>query len=79
MSFEKIPEKKPTTVKNFGILIRYDSHTGLQLFINIYIRFYVGTHNVYKEYRDVTVCGAVEQMCFLFPFILLFFFYFLLF
>jgi large subunit ribosomal protein L18Ae len=35
-------------VKNFGILLRYDSHTG--------------THNVYKEYRDVTICGAVEQM-----------------
>ena len=41
-------EKKPTTVKNFGIWVRYQSRTGY--------------HNMYKEYRDVTLNGAVEQM-----------------
>ncbi|KAJ4457500.1 putative 60S ribosomal protein L18a-1 [Paratrimastix pyriformis] len=41
-------ERKPTLVKNFGINLRYDSRTG--------------THNMYKEYRDTSLCGAVEQM-----------------
>ena len=44
----QIFEKKPTTVKNFGIWVRYQSRTGY--------------HNMYKEYRDVTLNGAVEQM-----------------
>ncbi|GMG40217.1 unnamed protein product [Ambrosiozyma monospora] len=43
-----ISEARPTKVKNFGIWIRYDSRSG--------------THNMYKEYRDVTRTGAVETM-----------------
>lgn len=35
-------------MKNFGIWLRYQSRTGY--------------HNSYKEYRDVTLNGAVEQM-----------------
>jgi len=44
----EIFERKPTTVKNFGIWIRYQSRTG--------------EHNMYKEFRDVTLNGAVDQM-----------------
>ena len=46
--FFQIVESDPTTVKNFAVWIRYDSSTG--------------THNMMKEYRDTTVCGAVDQM-----------------
>merc|ERR1711879_929446 len=35
-------------VKNFGIWIRYDSRSG--------------THNMYKEYREMSRCEAVESM-----------------
>jgi len=35
-------------VKNFGITIRYNSRSG--------------THNMYREYRDTRLAGAVEQM-----------------
>lgn len=48
VSVAVIPEAHPTKVKNFGIWIRYDSRSG--------------THNMYKEYRDVTRVGAVETM-----------------
>ncbi|CAI9760109.1 unnamed protein product [Fraxinus pennsylvanica] len=41
-------EKNPTTIKNYGIWLRYLSRTGY--------------HNMYKEYRDTTLNGAVEQM-----------------
>ncbi|KAH0985403.1 hypothetical protein GBA52_012580 [Prunus armeniaca] len=41
-------EKNPTTIKNYGIWLRYQSRTGY--------------HNMYKEYRDTTLNGAVEQM-----------------
>ncbi len=44
----QIFEKHPTTIKNYGIWVRYMSRTGF--------------HNAYKEYRDVTLNGAVEQM-----------------
>ncbi len=44
----QIYERKPTTVKNFGIWVRYQSRTGY--------------HNMYKEYRDTTLNGAVGQM-----------------
>ena len=40
-------EKHPLKVKNYGIFLRYDSRSG--------------THNMYKEYRDVTITGAVLQ------------------
>ena len=35
-------------VKNYGIWLRYESRTN--------------THNMYKEYRDVTMNGAVERL-----------------
>jgi large subunit ribosomal protein L18Ae len=35
-------------IKNFGIWLRYDSRSG--------------THNMYKEYRDLTVTDAVARM-----------------
>lgn len=43
-----IHEKDATAVKNFGIWLRYKSRSD--------------TVNMYKEYRDVTMTGAVEQM-----------------
>jgi len=44
----EIVEKSQTQVKNFGIWIRYDSRSG--------------THNMYREYRDVALTGAVSQL-----------------
>merc|ERR1711976_541767 len=44
----EIFEKKPTTIKNFGIWLRYQSRTGV--------------HNMYKEYREVTLNDAVNHM-----------------
>ena len=48
LAVNEIFEKNPTTIKNFGIWVRYNSRTGV--------------HNAYKEYRDVTLNGAVEQL-----------------
>merc|ERR1712097_87439 len=48
LSGKQIHEKNAHTVKNFGIWVRYDSRSG--------------THNMYKEYRDITLVGAVSQM-----------------
>ncbi|CAN8290736.1 unnamed protein product [Cochlearia groenlandica] len=48
LAINEIFEKNPTTVKNFGIWLRYQSRTGY--------------HNMYKEFRDTTLNGAVEQM-----------------
>merc|ERR1712168_1193978 len=42
-----VHEKTPLKVKNFGIWLRYDSRSG--------------THNMYREYRDLTPSGAVTQ------------------
>ncbi|CAF0980036.1 unnamed protein product [Didymodactylos carnosus] len=42
-----INERKPLLVKNFGIWLRYDSRSG--------------THNMYREYRDLTRAAAVTQ------------------
>uniref|UniRef100_A0A669C8H6 Large ribosomal subunit protein eL20 n=1 Tax=Oreochromis niloticus TaxID=8128 RepID=A0A669C8H6_ORENI len=42
-----VNEKTPLKVKNFGIWLRYDSRSG--------------THNMYREYRDLTTSGAVTQ------------------
>ncbi|KAH9962170.1 60S ribosomal protein L18A [Russula dissimulans] len=43
-----IHEKKPLKVKNFGIWIRYDSRSG--------------THNMYKEFRELTRANAVKSL-----------------
>merc|ERR1711934_322478 len=48
ISVSEIFEKNKNQVKNYGVAIRYDSRSG--------------THNMYKEYRDTSICGAVEQM-----------------
>lgn len=44
----QIHEKRPQKVKNFGIWIRYDSRSG--------------THNMYKEYREMSRCEAVQAL-----------------
>ncbi|XP_060599607.1 large ribosomal subunit protein eL20-like [Ruditapes philippinarum] len=44
---QQIYEKKPLKIKNIGIWLRYVSRSG--------------THNMYREYRDLTAAGAVTQ------------------
>ncbi|TDZ33287.1 60S ribosomal protein L20-B [Colletotrichum sidae] len=48
VSVKSIQEKHPLKVKNFGIWIRYDSRSG--------------THNMYKEYREMSRTDAVEAL-----------------
>ncbi|CAD6501488.1 BgTH12-01740 [Blumeria graminis f. sp. triticale] len=48
VSLNVINEKRPLKVKNFGIWIRYDSRSG--------------THNMYKEYREMSRTDAVEAL-----------------
>ncbi|KAI9817162.1 MAG: 60S ribosomal protein L20 [Pycnora praestabilis] len=48
ISLNVIHEKRPQKVKNFGIWIRYDSRSG--------------THNMYKEYREMSRTDAVEAL-----------------
>ncbi|SCU84977.1 LAMI_0C09648g1_1 [Lachancea mirantina] len=48
VSVNVISEPHPTTVKNFAVWVRYDSRSG--------------THNMYKEIRDVTRVGAIESL-----------------
>ncbi|GJE86447.1 60S ribosomal protein L18A [Phanerochaete sordida] len=43
-----ISEKKPLKVKNFGIWLRYDSRSG--------------THNMYKEFRELSRADAVKAL-----------------
>ncbi|XP_044532154.1 60S ribosomal protein L18a-like [Gracilinanus agilis] len=43
----RVFEKSPLRVKNFGIWLRFDSRSR--------------THNMYREYRDLTTAGAVTQ------------------
>ena len=45
---QQIHEKRPTKVKNFAIWIRYDSRSG--------------THNMYKEYREMSRTEAVDAL-----------------
>lgn len=47
VSCEQVFERRPTKIKNIAVWLRYDSRSG--------------THNMYREYRDVTVCGAITQ------------------
>jgi large subunit ribosomal protein L18Ae len=49
VSVQEIYEKHAGVVKNYGIVLRYLSRTE--------------TINMYKEYRDTTLAGAVSQMC----------------
>merc|ERR1712226_1654930 len=48
VSVREVHEKKNNTAKNYGLFLRYDSRSG--------------THNMYKEFRDVTLNGAIDQM-----------------
>merc|ERR1712032_694219 len=48
ISTSEIYEKKTGAIRNYGIILRYLTRTG--------------TVNMYKEYRDVSLCGAVSQM-----------------
>ena len=47
-SAAQIYEKSPLKVKNFGIWFRYDSRTG--------------THNAYKEIREMSLTAAINMM-----------------
>merc|ERR1712060_527592 len=47
VSVEQVVERKPMKIKNFGIWLRYNSRSG--------------THNMYREYRDLTVSAAITQ------------------
>jgi large subunit ribosomal protein L18Ae len=49
VSVQEVYEKHAGVIKNYGIVLRYLSRTE--------------TINMYKEYRDVTLAGAVSQMC----------------
>jgi len=44
----KIQEKNARIVKNYGIWLRYQSRSG--------------THNMYREFRDLKLTGAVSQL-----------------
>eukprot|EP00913_Durusdinium_trenchii_P002860 g2648.t1 len=48
LSVNELHDTSPTKVKNYGIWLRYDSRTN--------------THNMYKEYRNVNINGAVGQL-----------------
>lgn len=48
VSCEKVSEKKPMKIKNFGIWLRYDSRSG--------------THNMYKEFRAMSRVEAVQSL-----------------
>ena len=47
VSDQEVFEKRPACVKNYGVWLRYDSRSG--------------SHNMYREYRDVTVASAITQ------------------
>ena len=48
VSVNEIAERRPLRVKNFGIWTRYDSRSG--------------THNMYKEFRELTRADAVASL-----------------
>ncbi|KAJ5245982.1 hypothetical protein N7468_000965 [Penicillium chermesinum] len=48
VSLNVISEKRPLKVKNFGIWLRYNSRSG--------------THNMYKEFREMSRTEAVEAL-----------------
>jgi large subunit ribosomal protein L18Ae len=48
LAVREIKEKNANIVNCYGITLRYYSRSGC--------------HNMYKEFRDVTLCGAVEQL-----------------
>jgi len=48
LAVREIVEKNTNIVNVYGITLRYYSRSGC--------------HNMYKEYRDTSLCGAVEQL-----------------
>lgn len=48
LTVNEIFERRPNHVKTFGVVLRYQSRTG--------------NHNMYKEYRDVSLNGAISQL-----------------
>jgi large subunit ribosomal protein L18Ae len=48
MACDEVFDRKPTKIKNFAIWLRYNSRSG--------------SHNMYREYRDLKTAGAVTQM-----------------
>lgn len=48
VGLKEVFERNKLLVKNYGIWIRYNSRTG--------------THNMYKEFRDVSINAAVHQL-----------------
>merc|ERR1719247_70600 len=48
LAVNELFDRAPTKVNNYGISLRYESRTD--------------THNMYKEFRDVTINGAVSQL-----------------
>lgn len=52
VSLNEVSEKKSLKIKNFGIWIRYDSRSG--------------THNMYKEFREMSRADAVQACCMIF-------------
>ncbi len=48
LDVNEIFEKSTRFVKNYGIWIKYNSRSG--------------THNMYREYRDTSLCGAIDTM-----------------
>jgi len=48
LDVNEITEKNSGYVKNFGIWVKYNSRSG--------------THNMYREYRDVTLNGAIDTL-----------------
>ncbi|KAJ1531579.1 hypothetical protein ONE63_000251 [Megalurothrips usitatus] len=47
VSLKLVPEKTPLKIKNFGIWLRYNSRSG--------------THNMYREYRSLSIAEAVTS------------------
>ena len=48
VEMHEIFDKSPSYIKNYAVWIRYDSRSG--------------THNMYKEYRDTTLNGAITRL-----------------
>ena len=48
LAVNELFDRAPTKVSNYGIWLRYQSRTN--------------THNMYKEFRDVNINGAVSQL-----------------
>ncbi|KAH8070490.1 hypothetical protein JL721_4880 [Aureococcus anophagefferens] len=48
LDVNEIREKNPRIVKNYYVMLRYNSRSN--------------THNMYREYRDLTLTGAIDQL-----------------